>query len=72
MTMDRKWQLLSPREYDCELVKMDEEWFFISRTATAALPTTYDWSELFGKRPSADGRFPAGSWATRKRVRIAS
>jgi hypothetical protein len=26
-----KPQLLSPREYDCELVKMDEEWLFISR-----------------------------------------
>ncbi len=32
MTMDREWQLLSPREYDCELVKIDEEWLFIIGT----------------------------------------
>jgi len=28
----RAGQLLSPREYDFELVKMDEQWLFISRT----------------------------------------
>ncbi len=32
MTMDRQWRLLSPRQCDCELVKMDEEWLFINRT----------------------------------------
>jgi len=32
MPMDRQWQLLSPRECDCELVKMDKERPFISRT----------------------------------------
>ena len=30
--MRRDNALLSPREYDCELVKMDEERLFISRT----------------------------------------
>ena len=35
MTMDREWQLLSPRERNSELVKMDEEWLFISRNSAA-------------------------------------
>jgi hypothetical protein len=30
--MDGKWRLLSPHQYDCELVKMEKSGLFIGRT----------------------------------------